>query len=98
MPKHDFTRLYDQYAECIAKMDSVFDSHEFILKLAQMDQQAYIEALHAYRDGAPFQAVHQQLSAHLNNFPHLVEPLGSVNSHDIFGNSNTCMQWRKRTT
>jgi len=98
MPKHDLTRLHDQYPDCIATMPTVFNSHEFILALVQKNQEAYVDALHSYRDGAPFQTVHQRLSAHLNNFPHLVEPTGSVNSRDIFGNANTCMGWRKRAT
>ena len=49
VPVHDFSRLYDQYAATIAQMPHEFTSHEFILRLAQQNQVAYIEALYDYR-------------------------------------------------
>lgn len=47
MAKHDFSRLYERYANAIASMTPVFNSHEFILELAQKNQAAYVDALHA---------------------------------------------------
>jgi len=97
MGKHDFTALYEQYPALIASMKPVFGSHEFILKLAQQNQTIYVDALHTYCDSEePFQIVHGQLSANLGKFPKLIELIDStLPSHDIFGNPNTCAQWKK---
>lgn len=96
MGRHDFTPLYSKYAELIEQMDEVFDSHTFILALAKRNQREYVAALSAYADGEPFLQVHSQLSSRFDRIPDLVEKVGSVPSKDIFGKSNTCMQWRKR--
>ena len=101
MPKHEFKPLYDQYRAVIAQMPAVFSSHQFISRLAQQNQALYIEALHSYRDSrhrgriTPFRVVHQILSTYLNQCPQ-VRRVGKVMSTDIFGQPNTCAQWRKR--
>ena len=98
----DFSRLYAKYPAIIAQMPAVFDSHQFILELAHHNQIEYIKALYAYRGAlhnetpAPFQVVHRILSARLNHFSELVKPVRAhKTSRDIFGNTNTCSEWRK---
>ena len=89
MSKHDFSVLWEKYPEIIADMPVVFDSHRFILRLAQKSQDLYVEALYSHRDSrwretpAPFMFVHQALSDGLNKYPELVTPIGEVTSPDI---------------
>jgi hypothetical protein len=70
-------------------MSDRFDSHEFILRLAQENQKLYIEALYHYRDSAepaaPLMIVHGILARHLNEYPELIEQIGTVQSENIFG-------------
>ena len=95
-----FDPLFVHYSEVIAQMPATFDSHDFIRRLAHEHQPEYIEALYAYRDSlhrggpAPFRAVHQILSEHLNHCREVVRN-GDGPSDDIFGQSNVCAKWRK---
>lgn len=100
MAQFDFTDIYDQYPSIIAMMENEFTSHEFILKFAQAHQTLYVKALYAYRNTvhreqpAPFLMVHRELANGLASSD-LVERLGQVNSHDIFGQPNRCTKWCK---
>ncbi len=101
MPKHNFDALFAHYSEIIAQMPETFDSHQFILCLAQQYQTLYVEALYSHRHSLhhdspdPFRVVHQRLARHLSACHGLVKRLGDVYSADIFGQSNECAQWRK---
>jgi hypothetical protein len=101
MPKHVFSALFAKYEAVIAQMPETFDSHQFILRLAQQHQTLYIEALYNYRHSphrespAPFRIVHQFLARHLSTCRGLVTRTGDVYSADIFGQFNECARWRK---
>lgn len=96
MTQENLDVLLSQYPAIIEQMQTVFTSHEFILRLAQQNQRAYIDLLHAYRDSvAPFQVVHGRLAHGLRGFPNLVEYIDDVSSTDIFGQTNYCARWRK---
>ena len=96
MGKHDFAALFEQYPRIIGQMETRFTAHRFILELARQNQKLYVEALYAYRDDAPFQAVHNQLARLLNRSP-LVERDGDeLHSQDIFGVPQGCSRWRRR--
>ena len=98
---HDFSELYSQYPEIIARMPEKFTSHEFILELARLNQRLYIEALYSYRDkphqggDAPFMFVHRILAQHLSSLPEIVSHVGQGPSKDIFGQPNDCARWQK---
>ena len=98
MYKHDFAPLRQHYPSVIETLPDTFNSHEFIIALAQRHQALYVEALHAYLDQySPFQVVHGIIARSLDWFPELVENTGEhVPSRDIFGNANTAALWRKR--
>lgn len=96
MPTDHFEALEAVYPQVIVLMHDQFDSHEFILKLAQAHQRLYVQALIEYADSdRPFQIVHGQIAKRLHNFPNLVEYFGEHNSPDIFGQENSAARWRK---
>jgi hypothetical protein len=99
MPHHDFSQLFDRYPSVISRMPDRFDSHEFILRLAQENQKLYIEALYHYRDcsepAAPFMVVHGMLARHLLEYPELIKQIGMVQSENILGLVNGCAEWEK---
>jgi len=77
-------------------MKSEFDSHEFILTLAQSYQRDYIQALQEYSEkDSPFMIVHGEIARRLLNYPRLVFKTGERNSADIFGQVNSAVIWRK---
>lgn len=84
----------------IEKMPEIFTSHEFILKFAHVNQRKYVAALAAYAvtSNAPFQIVHGNLANYLHDFPALVERIApAVPSVDIFGVSQLCAKWRRKS-
>jgi hypothetical protein len=96
MPAHNFQPLYDIYPEIIARMESEFTSHEFILELAQQNQKEYVEALYAYRHHDPFRNVHGPLAKRLHQHKGLVEHIGDApSSENIFRDGQRCARWRK---
>lgn len=96
MPAAHFQALYDHYPAVVVQMPTEFTSHEFILRLFQQHQMAFIDALHVYRtNDAPMRQVTSQLSRQLHEFPHLVQNIGKVESPDIFGDASECAKWRK---
>jgi len=84
MPQHDFSQLFERYPGIISKMPDRFDSHEFILRLAQENQQLYIEVIYHFRysaePAAPFMVVHGKLAKHLKEYPDLIKQIGTVQS------------------
>jgi hypothetical protein len=102
VPEQDFTPLLARYPDTIARMEPIFTSHQFILKLAHANQRLYVEALYSYRDSmhrgvaSPFRAVHGILSQRLHDFPDLVIYLGKVRSSNIFGESDNSARWQRQ--
>ena len=100
--KHDFSELFAKYPNLISQMPDTFTSHQFIQHLAQVEQKLYIEALYDCRDKrrsgkrAPFLIVHGILAQQLLEHPDLIGKVRDVNSRDIFGESNSSSEWRKR--
>ncbi len=95
MPLPHFTTLYRDYANVLALMRATFSSHQFILRLAQRNQSAYIECLYQYRNEPdPFRCVHRVLSQRLNSFTQ-VSQLPRASSPDIFGDDCECAEWTK---
>ena len=93
MSHYDISQLFEH---TISQMPDSFDSHEFILHLAQENQRFYIEALYCYRDaGSPFMVAHNELAKHLQEYPELINYVGMVQSKNIFGQVNACAAWEK---
>jgi hypothetical protein len=96
MPRFDFKPLFDDYANVIAQMPFNFTSHDFILRLAQRNQQAFIEALHHHRkEKEPFLMVHGILAKQLELHQDLIHNTGVVDGVDIFGHKSRCVRWAK---
>jgi hypothetical protein len=96
MSADEFKSLEAVYEKVIALMPDKFDSHEFILKLAQEHQQLYVQALVEYAASErPFQIVHGQIAMRLLKFPNLVTRVGEHISKDIFLQENSATLWQK---
>jgi hypothetical protein len=76
--------------------EDLFDSHEFILVLAQKYQKLYIEALYAFRDKKlPFHRVHMAIGKRLKKHVNLVTHIKNRRSDDIFGQKSQVAVWQK---
>jgi hypothetical protein len=96
MSTSEFETLEAVYEQVIALMPNKFDSHEFILKLAQKHQRLYIQALVEHAEsGKPFQIAHGQIAMRLLKFPNLITPVGEHISKDIFLQESTATMWQK---
>jgi hypothetical protein len=77
-------------------MGDEFNSHQFILWLAQHYQRLYVHTLAVYADtDRPFQIVHGEIARRMLSYPHLATKIGDVVSADIFGQKNSAALWRK---
>lgn len=96
MPQPALNALEGKFPEIVARMKGYFDSHDFILKLAQAHQQLYVAALAAYADkDYPFQIVHGEIARRLLHHPELVTKVGENTSEDIFHQKSSATVWRK---
>jgi hypothetical protein len=97
MSKDAFENLEAVYPEIVNLMpDDEFDSHEFILKLAQKYQKKYVQALIEYaKNDQPFQSVHSEIAKRLKKREDLVKQIGDRSSKNIFGLENEVAIWSK---
>ncbi len=96
MSKDAFEKLEEKYAGIVKLMPETFDTHNFILRLAQEHQRLYVEALVEYvKDDRPFQIVHGQIASRLLKHPNLVTKVGERISKDIFLQDNSAAIWKK---
>lgn len=105
MAAYDFSVLESKFSEIVNQMPDPFDSHEFLLALAQKYQTEYVSALYAYKDYSnkgnltPFQGVHKAIIQKLAIHKDLVALIRDDKpSKDIFGKSNQCAEWNKVVT
>ena len=77
-------QLEAHFPDLIALMPAEFDSHEFILALAN----------YADRD-KPFMIVHGEIARRLQNYTDRLRKVGEHDSQDIFGQLNSAVVWQK---
>ena len=84
------------YPTIVKLMPDKFDSHDFILRLAQKYQKLYIQALYEHTNyNRPFHRVHMAIAKRLKKRRDLVEHIDNQFSKDIFGQENNVAVWRK---
>jgi hypothetical protein len=89
-------QLEEKYSEIVDLMPVTFDSHEFILVLAQKYQRLYVRALNEYADNdQPFQTVHALLAKRLKQHDDLVKHIDYRNSRNIFHSYSEAAVWEK---
>ncbi len=88
--------LEEKYPEIVEMMPVTFDSHEFILKLAQNYQKFYVRALNEYADNdQPFQTVHALIAKRLKQHVDLVKHVDYRPSKNIFRYDTEAAVWEK---
>ena len=96
MSKDAFEELEKKYDEIVDMMPSRFNSHAFILKIAQKYQRLYVQALIVYaKNDQPFQSVHKEIAKRLKKRDDLVKHIDDKPSKNIFGLVNNAAVWRK---
>jgi hypothetical protein len=97
MPTDAFEQLekiFPRIVNLIQKNE--FDSHDFILKLAQKYQKLYVQLLYVYKDNnQPFQSVHKEIAKRLKKRDDLVKHVRDRASKNIFGLENKVAVWHK---
>src|SRR5688572_14838189 len=97
MAANAFEMLETLFLKIVKSIDKdKFDSHDFILKLAQKNQRLYVQLLFVYKDNnQPFQSVHKEIAKRLKKHTDLVEHIDNHSSKNIFGLKNKVAVWRK---
>ena len=87
--KEALRALEQVFPSTLATLRDEFDSHEFILKLANRNQRLYVQALATYADAVhPFDALHSQIVRRLIGTGS-VKKVREHNSPDIFRQVNS---------
>ena len=88
--------LEQKYSEIVDLMPAKFDSHKFILVLAQRYQRAYVRALNEYAgNNQPFQTVHGLIAKKLKQHEDLVKHIDNKTSKNIFRLDSDAAIWEK---
>ena len=97
MAKEAFEKLEELFPRIVNMISKdKFDSHDFILKLAQKHQKLYVQLLYVYKDNnQPFQSVHKEIAKRLKKHRDLVEHIDDRSSKNIFGLENKVAVWHK---
>lgn len=88
--------LFNAIPEIVEFLPSKFTSHQLILKLAQANQRAYIEALHkrVHLKG-PFRSVHSAIGKHLQYKISSIRFIEKTKDTNIFGKDSDNALWEK---
>ena len=96
MSKDVFEDLEEIYPKIVKLMPDEFNSHIFILALAQKYQKIYVQALYTYKDNnQPFQSVHKEIAKRLKKRVDLVKYIRTEPSDNIFGLKSKAAVWHK---
>jgi hypothetical protein len=96
MATEAYKEIENIFPRIIKLMPETFDSHDFILTLAQKYQKLYIQVLYEFRDSKrPFHRVHMGIAKRLKKRSDLVAHIDNHFSEDIFGGNNEVAVWRK---